>query len=75
MEPRFYAHFSEAGPRQAWPVPDAPDATSAAKQFLASHRLANPEIERIAITVIDRIADEHRNFQIDLRSGEAIPCD
>ena len=74
MEPRYSAYFRQAGPRQAWPVPDAADPGEAARIFVNCHRPADPDLRAVEIVVVNGEGPGYA-FSVDIDTGEARPLD
>lgn len=74
MEPRYCAYFRQAGPRQAWPVPDAADPMEAARIFVGGHRPADPDLKTIEVIVVNGKGPLF-TFCVDIDTGEAHPLD
>jgi hypothetical protein len=70
MEPRYCAYFRNAGPRQAWSVPDAADPQDAARIFVDHHRPADPDLKAVEIIVTNGNGPDCA-FRVDVDTGEA----
>jgi len=70
MEPRYCAYFRQAGPRQAWPVPNAADPEDAARIFVGRHRPADPDLKAIEIIVVNGEGPGYA-FSVDIETGAA----
>jgi len=74
MESRYRAYFRQAGPRQAWPVPDATDPGEAARAFLLGHRPADPDLKAVEIVVLNGEGSRYA-FSVDIDTCEAQPLE